>query len=407
VVINNSTFQRGQNGTITVDLTAVGGADPENAVSFSMMFDPTQLAFISAVPGSGAPGSVLLVNQSMLSSGLLGLSLAMPVDTGFSAGTHQILVITMLALANGTASLTGTAFADSPIQRELVTAKVQPLPANWINGTAGIVNGCVYTISPLVRHYSAKGGTGSVDVTTGPGCPWSVSNFAPFVNISSGSTGIGNGTVNFSVVANAWIVRSGQVYVAGNVFTVRQGANFLDVPADDIFYENIGRLSAARITLGCDTEGLRFCPTATVTREQMAAFIIRALGNFNPPTPSSQRFLDVPPTNTFYAFIDDMAIRGVTLGCNATGPLYCPSANVTREQMAAFIIRAIGNPNPVMPQSQRFLDVLPSNTFYAFIDDMAIRGITLGCNAVGPLYCPSMDVSRGQMAAFLTRTFVP
>lgn len=407
VVINNSNFQRGQNGTITIDLTAVGGADPENTIGFSMMFDPTQLVFISATLGSGATGASLTLNQSLLSSGLIGFAIAKSPGSGFPAGTHQILVITMLALATGNASLTGTALADAPITRELVSANVETLPANWINGTAGITTDCVYTISPAVRHYSAKVGSGTVTVTTGPSCPWSVTNFAPFVTITSSLTGTGSGPVNFDVAANPGTVRSGQVYVAGNLFTVRQGANFLDVAADDVFYENIGKLSAARITVGCNPEGTLYCPLNTVTREQMAAFIIRALGNFNPPTPSSQRFVDVPPTNVFYPFIEDMAVRGVTLGCNLTGPIYCPGNNVTREQMAAFIIRALGNPNPAQPASQRFLDVPPNNVFYAFIEDMAVRGITLGCNAVGPIYCPSNDVTRGQMAAFLTRAFVP
>jgi hypothetical protein len=76
----------------------------------------------------------------------------------------------------------------------------------------------------------------------------------------------------------------------------------------------------------------------------MAAFIIRALHQpgYSPPQPSSQRFDDVPPSNVFYAFIDEMAVRGITFGCSASPPLYCPSASVTRAQMAAFLVRAFG-----------------------------------------------------------------
>jgi hypothetical protein len=74
----------------------------------------------------------------------------------------------------------------------------------------------------------------------------------------------------------------------------------------------------------------------------MAAFIIRALGDFNPPTPAFQRFADVPPSNPFYNFIEQMALRGITLGCGSNPPAYCPAQDVTREQMAAFIVRAFG-----------------------------------------------------------------
>lgn len=72
----------------------------------------------------------------------------------------------------------------------------------------------------------------------------------------------------------------------------------------------------------------------------MAAFLIRALGEFNPPTPLTQRFNDVPPPNPIYNFVDRMAVLGITLGCSSPPPLYCPANSVTRGQMAAFLVRA-------------------------------------------------------------------
>jgi S-layer family protein len=51
-----------------------------------------------------------------------------------------------------------------------------------------------------------------------------------------------------------------------------------------------------------------------------------------------QRFADVPPTNIFYAFIEEMAVRGITLG--GGGGNYCPTQAVTRGQMAPFLVRA-------------------------------------------------------------------
>src|SRR4030095_1936720 len=104
-----------------------------------------------------------------------------------------------------------------------------------------------------------------------------------------------------------------------------------------------------------------------------------------------------------YAFIDQMAERGITLGCGSGN--YCPSAPVLREQMAAFLIRALGELTPPTPASQRFNDVSPSNQFYNFIDRMAVLNITRGCSTSPPLYCPSNTVSREQMAAFLVRAF--
>src|SRR5258707_1751269 len=102
----------------------------------------------------------------------------------------------------------------------------------------------------------------------------------------------------------------------------------------------------------------------------MAAFIMRSLGEFNPPTPPTQRFLDVPPGNPFYAFIDRLAVLGITVGCG--GGNYCPDDFVSRGQMAAFIMRGVGMFNAPAPATQRFTDVAPDNLFYAFIDQMAL-----------------------------------
>jgi hypothetical protein len=185
---------------------------------------------------------------------------------------------------------------------------------------------------------------------------------------------------------------------------------FADVDSNDFFAPFIARLSVAGVTTGCGRDEQNrpiYCPNQAVTREQMAAFIMRALGEFNPPQPSMQRFEDVPPANFFYPFIDRLATVGVTTGCNSpTFTQYCPGNFVTREQMAAFLMRALGEFNPPQPAMQRFVDVPPANFFYPFIDRLAVLGITTGCNAPQfTQYCPASIVTRAQMAAFLVRAF--
>ena len=110
---------------------------------------------------------------------------------------------------------------------------------------------------------------------------------------------------------------------------------------------------------------------------------------------------DVPPTSPFYRFIDRMAVPGITGGCG--GGNYCPTSPVTREQMAAFIIRALGEFDPPLPPTQRFPDVPPTNPFYRFIERMAVLGITSGCG--GGNYCPADPVTREQMSVFLSTAF--
>jgi hypothetical protein len=48
----------------------------------------------------------------------------------------------------------------------------------------------------------------------------------------------------------------------------------------------------------------------------------------------------LPPSSPFYNFIDRMAVLNITSGCSVSPPLYCPGNSVTREQMAAFLVKA-------------------------------------------------------------------
>jgi uncharacterized repeat protein (TIGR01451 family) len=274
-----------------------------------------------------------------------------------------------------------------------LTFTVDQLPGN-----------CSYSLSATDASFSPSAGVGSVNVIAAEGCAWQATSNAFWIQVTSGSSGSGNGTVTYTVDNSpSGTFRSGTITIADQTFTVHQGNAFLDVPPSHPFYNEIGKLSARGITIGCG--GGNYCPDEVVTREQMAAFIIRALGEFNPPTPPSQRFTDVPPENPFYAFIEEMALRQITLGCG--GNNYCPTNPVSREEMAAFLIRALHDPGyiPPPPASQRFNDVPPEHPFYAHIEEMAVLGITLGCSANPPLYCPTSTVTRAQMAAFLVRAF--
>ncbi|HEU4388310.1 MAG TPA: glycoside hydrolase family 44 protein, partial [Blastocatellia bacterium] len=111
---------------------------------------------------------------------------------------------------------------------------------------------------------------------------------------------------------------------------------FTDVPPNHFAYAFIDDCSRRGIITGCSSN--TFCPDAIVTRADMAVFVERALGVFSPPTPATQRFGDVPPSHPAYAFIDDFARRGITAGCGSGN--YCPASSVTRGQMAVFLVRA-------------------------------------------------------------------
>ena len=106
--------------------------------------------------------------------------------------------------------------------------------------------------------------------------------------------------------------------------------------------------------------------------------------------------------SVFEADIVWLAESGITQGCNPpTNDRYCPSRNVTREQMAAFLVRVLGLPSA--PISDRFHDDNDS-IFERDIEALAAAGVTQGCNPpTNDRFCPKQTVTRGQMAAFLHR----
>jgi hypothetical protein len=103
----------------------------------------------------------------------------------------------------------------------------------------------------------------------------------------------------------------------------------------------------------------------------------------------------------FAGDIGRLAAAGITKGCNPpTNDRFCPGDNVTRGQMAAFLTRALSLP----AAKEQFRDVASTDTFAAPIGALAAAGITKGCNPpTNDRFCPDDFVTRGQMAAFLVR----
>jgi hypothetical protein len=112
----------------------------------------------------------------------------------------------------------------------------------------------------------------------------------------------------------------------------------------------------------------------------------------------------VPSSHTFASDIAWLAKEGITKGCNPpSNTQYCPSGHVTRGQMAAFLVRALGLTKG--GGTNRFIDDNGS-VFETDINKIARAGITQGCNPpANTRFCPDSRVTRGQMAAFLRRAF--
>jgi Peptidase family M23/S-layer homology domain len=111
-------------------------------------------------------------------------------------------------------------------------------------------------------------------------------------------------------------------------------------------------------------------------------------------------FADVPVGHPFDTSIRAVLASDITRGCNAAGTEFCPDQPVTRGQMAAFLTRAL---DLGAGDGTNFVDD-DESVFEDAIERLAHAGITRGCNPpANNRFCPDQSVTRGQMAAFLTR----
>lgn len=82
---------------------------------------------------------------------------------------------------------------------------------------------CSFSINPTSASFAAAGGSASVAVTTQAGCNWTAVSNNSFITITSGASGSGSGTVNYTVAANtASTSRNGSMTIAGLTFNVTQ-----------------------------------------------------------------------------------------------------------------------------------------------------------------------------------------
>ena len=169
------------------------------------------------------------------------------------------------------------------------------------------------------------------------------------------------------------------------------------------FITAIDDMLSKGISAGCQASPLEYCPSQDVTRGQMAVFIIRSIyGSSNFTYTQTPYFTDATPAlvGAVFPFIQKMRDLGITSGCTTT--TYCPNDNVTRGQMAVFIILArYGGLNFDYPSTPYFTDATTASVggFFKYIQRMKQDNITAGCTRT--TYCPNQNVTRDQMAVFM------
>lgn len=132
-----------------------------------------------------------------------------------------------------------------------------------------------------------------------------------------------------------WIVR----VVDGQDPPPVKKSRFADVDDSEWWMPYVERLADLGITTGCKQNPLRYCPDETVSRAQMASFLVRAFRLQRAP---SANFADTRG-NTHEENIDALFATGITVGCKQRPARFCPDRPATRAHMATFLNRGLIN----------------------------------------------------------------
>jgi hypothetical protein len=169
------------------------------------------------VAAAGASGTVAVTATAGCGWNAVSNDAWLTIATGANGVANG--TVTFTAAANTGAERTGTlTVAGETFTVTQVAAAAPPPPPPPA--------ACSFTIAPEQVSIVAAGGTGSgITVTASDvSCPWTAASNDPWMAITAGATGTGNGTVSFSIQPNPGAERTGTLTIAGRAFTVTQAA---------------------------------------------------------------------------------------------------------------------------------------------------------------------------------------
>jgi hypothetical protein len=186
---------------------------------------------------------------------------------------------------------------------------------------------------------------------------------------------------------------------------------FADVPASHPYYNDIEILYANRLTGGCSTSPLKFCPDQILDRAQAAVFMVRGSfgAGYSPPTNLLHKFKDDWTKGTWAEpWAEDMLNKRLTTGCSTSPLKYCPWDQLPREQVVIFGLKMkYGNSYLPPPASGAvFADMTDPRYYATSWAEQAYRdGLIPACgtSAGKPKFCPKVLVTRGLGAYVIVR----
>lgn len=131
VRVKDATFVRGIENQLEIELDSSG---EENAVGFTLSFDPKQMEFRSMIVGAELEEMPFELNSNQAAQGLIGFVLALPTGQRFPTGVHTILTISFFVPEDGMTNRATVSFDDSLVVSEIVAPSADVLCASFASG---------------------------------------------------------------------------------------------------------------------------------------------------------------------------------------------------------------------------------------------------------------------------------
>ena len=269
------------------------------------------------------PPCTYVLSSSEIDAPPAGGSFHIAIQTG-AACTWSVSGLPAWITLGGTSSGTGPGSITVNLPVDYVAARSVSITVAGLPVTVNQAV-CIYEINPGGQAFPSAGGTGTVNVIASAGCAWSATDTIPFSSIVGTTIGTGNGSVNFTVAANAGVDRSGTFTVAGLTFTVQQqsaslpGLNFIG---------SMPHIAAAENW------------TTNFTLVNKAAFLAQARMNFygDPsgalPLPLAFPQQPLPSGSLLAASFDQIMAGNASLEIDSAGP-QTPPVQIGSAQLSA------------------------------------------------------------------------
>jgi serine/threonine protein kinase len=298
----------------------------------------------------------------------------------------------------------------SPTANPTATVTLAPTIVILLHKTAP-TDGAFMTTSPKISWNSGNDAINyeyCVDTTDNDACDRS------WVSTESSSTAELSGLTNNATYY--WQVRTqlgnAFVYADGGTWWsfIARNQTFADVPIDHPAWPFIEAIYNAKLTGGCTTDPLAFCPEKIVTRAEMAILLLRLKygSDYVPPAATGWVFTDIPKTHWAAAWIEKLYADKITTGCGYQPMIFCPNQEVTRAAFAVFLLRTKYGVKYAPPKADHFFRDVPvkgQEWMEPWIDQFYREVAASACGTNPLTFCPGQSMPRAEVAELIVRAF--